>query len=505
MAGHADYEERVGALPLGVDRASLVAAVQAALDRCLPRGAGTVMAVSGGPDSTALAYLVTEARPDLVTCVAHVRHGLRDDAADAATAAAHAAALGIDYHERAVRVEVSGEGVEAAARRARYEALFRVVRKVGAQALLVGHTADDQAETVLMNIARGSGLRGLAGMSAARGAEPDAPPGGVPVVRPLLAIRRTDVAAFVAGEGLRAVRDPTNRDPGQRRARARHDALPALAALSGGTGDPVGALTRLADLARADADALDALAAEQARRLVVPWGPVRAVPMSALLRLPRALSGRIVRLMLRRVRGGSEGLSAAAVARVLALRPGAAVHVHGGVWVTAGGDWLAAAPAGGGGPLARRTVAVPGITVLRELGLELHADVPEKPQPTLGSAVGPAPVKAARPAGRLAAAPPGAGGPVWTVAPVSPSGLSVRSRRPGDRLRLVAGSRKVQDLFVDAGVPRAVREVVPIVVDADDVVVWVPGVAVRHDPQTRDLTRLWLSPAARRGAERAQG
>ncbi|HWB72182.1 MAG TPA: tRNA lysidine(34) synthetase TilS, partial [Egibacteraceae bacterium] len=163
---------RFGALPAGLSRDNVVAAVRDALDAAVPEGAGVVIAVSGGPDSTALAHLVVEARPDLRACVAHVRHGLRDDASDARVAAAHAAALGLAFHESRVDVQVAGEGPEAAARRARYAALSGVARAVDGRWILLGHTADDQAETVLLNLARGTGIRGLAGMAPVRTHDP---------------------------------------------------------------------------------------------------------------------------------------------------------------------------------------------------------------------------------------------------------------------------------------------------------------------------------------------
>lgn len=467
-----------GALPPGQGRDAVLAEVRSALDAVVATRAPVVLAVSGGPDSTALAFLVTEARPDLVACVAHIRHGLRDDAADAEVAAAHAAALGLAYHERAVRVRPAGRGVEAAAREARYAALSRIAGAVEARALIVGHTADDQAETVLLNIARGTGLRGLGGMAVSRPGEHDAEAAhGVRVVRPLLRLRRGDVHAFVAGEGLRAVADPSNRDPQQRRARARDGLLPALAALSGGPGDPVGALTRLADLAREDADALDELAAAAARRSVVAWGPARAVRTADLLHLPRAVAARVVRLLLRAVGAGPE-VPAASVSGVLALQPGGAAHAPGGVWVTCGGGWLAAVPPDLP-PLADRPLPVPGAVALPELGLAVHAD---RGDPAAGSVPGP-----------LADPPPGAGRPPWTLRIVAePSGLVVRGRQAGDRV----GAARLTDVLSDAGVPRALRDLVPVVAGGAARVVWVPGLdAAPPRPAAGAPVRLWLGPA----------
>lgn len=434
--------------------AELTAAVSAALDGVMPRAVRALVAVSGGPDSTALVYLVAEARPDLELAVGHVRHGLRDDAEDAAVAAGHAAALGLAYVERCVTVDRwTGEGIEAAARAVRYDALACMARAVRASWVLVGHTADDQAETVLLNLARGSGIRGLAGMPPVRAL------GDVTIVRPLLGLERAQVRAVVTERGLRVAQDPTNRDVERRRARARHETLPRLAALTGhpeGIGGLVRTLVRLTTLARDDADALDAFAENEAGRLVQQWGPARAVPRGELSRLPRALAGRIVRLMLASGRDGLEGLDAESVWAVLDLPPGKALHVAGGAWVTVGGGWLAVAPSGLA-DLPERPLAVPGATAIPEIGAVLLAG----------------------PAAEAAEAdlrPPGATCAARATVP-GDHALVGRARRPGDRMWVAGGRRKVSDVLSDAGVPRALRGLVPVVATADDVL-WIPGVAV---------------------------
>lgn len=479
---------RFGAFAPGQGRDALVAETRRVLDDALPAGARVVVAVSGGPDSTALAYLLTEARPDMEGHVAHIRHGLRGDEHDAAVAAAHAAALGLAYHERAVTVRPASKGPEAAARQARYRALYRLAKSLNARAILVGHTADDQAETVLLNVVRGAGLTGLAGMPSAR--SEDAEAHGVRVIRPLLRLRRGDVRSFVEGEGLQAVSDPTNRDPEQRRARARHHVLPALASLSGGSGDPVGALTRLADLARADAEALDELAAIEARRAVVAWGPSRAVRSADLAALPLAVAARVLRLMLRGVRGLGE-LSAAAVADVLDLEPGGARHLPGGVWITCGGGWLAAVPHDLA-PLPERSLAVPDARALPELDVVVHVDVAASPTGQGRLDVG-APAEDPAPPGRLAGSPPGARHRLWTLLGVQPDEqLCVRARRRADRL----GDVSVGELLRDAGVPRAVRDLVPVVADAHGRARWIPGVAgdAEHPGPGARWLRVWLAP-----------
>jgi len=511
-AGHTS-DERIGALPQGLTRDGLIAEVAAAL-RDVPGGAGLLAAVSGGPDSTAMVHLLTLARPDLDLELVHVRHGLRDDSADAAAARAHAHALEIAYHEVAVDVDGAGPGPEAAARAARYDALLGRAGAVGAAWLAIGHTADDQAETVLMNLVRGAGLRGLAGMRAVRTER------RVHIVRPLLRIRRCDVASFIDGEGLLAVADPTNHDPQQRRARARHEVLPVLERLAGGPGDAVASLNRLAELARIDTDALDALAAEHAARLVSSWGPTRAVRSDLLRMLPRALSARILRLMAAAVGGD---LTADAVSRVAALDAGEGLHIAGGAYVSCGGGWLGFAPSEPQA-LEREPLIVPGTTTLPQLGLDVHVEWPWPLQPDpdpeqldldLVDVRSLAEVADERPPGPIADAPPGAGprARMWTVfsagvcaALVRGDDFAVRARRDGDRLRSSVGMRKLQDLLVDARVPRVCRDLVPVVVDEDDRPLWVPGVAQRvEDSRAAAAMRVWLAPSTDVEWERRHG
>ncbi|MEZ0492456.1 tRNA lysidine(34) synthetase TilS [Kineococcus sp. TBRC 1896] len=231
-----------------------VAAVRVAVRRCLrglPPGP-VLVACSGGADSTALAAATAfEARTagrraGLVT----VDHGLHPgSAAVAARVVALAGSLGLDP-ARAVRVAVGRTGgLEAAARTARYAALEAAAAEAGAVAVLLAHTLDDQAETVLLGLARGSGTRSLAGMPAVRGL----------FHRPLLTVPRATVRQACAEEDLPVWEDPANADDRFARVRVRRDVLPLLeSALGPGT---AAALARTARAARDDADALDALAA----------------------------------------------------------------------------------------------------------------------------------------------------------------------------------------------------------------------------------------------------
>lgn len=461
----------LGAHPPGLGESGLRAAAREVLDAHLPHGARAGLAVSGGADSVALAHLAARARPDLAWVVVHVRHGLRDDAADARAAAACAAAIGAAYDERPVDVWLRPRtGVEAAAREARHQALRDAAAARSLAAVCLGHTADDRAETVLLNLGRGAGLRGVGALGTWSG---DAPR----LLRPLVRLRRDDVRGWARGADLVWVEDPTNADPDQRRARARTEVLPALGRLSGGTGDPVGVLCRLADLAAADADALDATAEASAARHVVAWGPVRAVRAEVLEGLPVAVARRVVRTLLATVRGGLAGLSAGDVEAVRTLAPGRAHTVSGGVLASCGRGWVAAAPATSAA-LAPRVLAAPGSATVPEAGVRVVADrlvdAPADP--------------------RVPPRAPAASGPTWTRLAAGP--LRVRGPAAGDRVRTDRGDVPLADLVAGAGIPRPVRPLLPVVVDGDDRVRFVPGVVATAADERGDAPalRLWLAP-----------
>ena len=189
-------------------------------DLVLRPGERVVVACSGGPDSTALLdALARLAPPRRWTLVAaHVDHGLRPGSdREAERVAAQALRLGVDF--AALTVEVAGRGsLQDLARRARHDALRGLAGKTGASAIALGHTADDQAETVLMRLLGGGGPAALAAMAPRDGA----------LARPLLRLWRDDTVAYCAALGLDVLDDPSNSDPRHLRSRVRHEVLPAL-------------------------------------------------------------------------------------------------------------------------------------------------------------------------------------------------------------------------------------------------------------------------------------
>jgi tRNA(Ile)-lysidine synthase len=485
-----------GALPPGRSRDELVAEVRSRLSH-LPAGAPVVVACSAGPDSTALAFLTSEARPDLEPTLVHVRHGLRDDTLDRTTVEQHASWLGVKWAARDVEVVSDGHGVEAAARDARYAALRRVADEVRAGGILVGHTADDQAETVLLRLARGTGLDGLRAMAPVSG----------DLIRPLLRIRRVDLRRFVALEGLPVVHDPGNLDPAIRRSLVRTEVVPALERLAP---DPVGALTRLADLARDDVAALDA-AAEDLRRTIRRTGPVTSLPVGPFSRAQPSLASRVVREVLTGLVGTPP--SAEIVTRVLTTPAGSGASLPGGLQLSVGGAWRAIAPRQL--PTAEdRHLSIPGETIWAPAGVRLRSRLaPEQDggaetravvgpraveQLGLGLA-GDRPPRHPRIATRIV--PPGANaGRMWLPLPADAPPLTVRARRPGDRIRTTGGTRRVAEVLSAAAVPRPVRAVWPVVADGSTVL-WVPGYAADQDlldaGRAAPAVLLVLGPAAR--------
>ena len=263
-----------------------VAAVRTAVRRSLadlPAPALVLVGLSGGADSLALSAAVSFVAPraGLHWGVVVVDHGLQSGSAAVAGAAAQqAGALGAEVTEVVpVRVDGAG-GPEAAARDARRRALRETAERLGAAAVLLAHTRDDQAETVLLGLARGSGARSLGGMRPRDGLWR----------RPLLGTDAACTRAVCAHLGLDWWEDPHNADTSFARVRVRQHLLPELERHLGP--GVAGALARTADLLRDDADALDALSADLARSATASDG---SLDVRALAAAPAALRTRVLR------------------------------------------------------------------------------------------------------------------------------------------------------------------------------------------------------------------
>jgi tRNA(Ile)-lysidine synthase len=307
-------------------RRSLRAAA-ARLPEVFAPGTRVVVAYSGGQDSTCLLHALAQSRLGLELVAAHVDHGLRtDSAADAERVADLARGLGLQIDVRRVDVGAYRQGlpgwsVQQAARAARYQVLATVARSHGAAAVLVAHTADDQAETLLINLLRGAGLPGLAAMRMDETIRParlgpllpelDALPDAMRLVRPLLKIPRSTTRAYCTELGLAVVEDASNLSRAYTRNRVRLDLLPVLESFNPAIRT---VLARTADLAAEEVAALDALVDELHVRLSrAPAPDVLEYDLRPWRAQPRALQRRLLRRGLECLVGGLIDVRAAPI------------------------------------------------------------------------------------------------------------------------------------------------------------------------------------------------
>ena len=429
----------------------------ALVGRCgVPSGAHLVVGVSGGCDSVALLSLLSELAPELELqlTVAHLDHGLRaESAADAEFVRMLCCGLQIpcvvQRSDVGAGVAAGGGSIEMVARDARHAFFKQVVSHQDACGVVLAHTADDQAETLLLNLCRGSGLHGLTGMRPRREVDE------LVLLRPLLGARRSDLEAYLMDLGTTWREDPSNTDRKHLRNRVRHDVVPALSNVNGAV---VAHLAALAEQVAVDDACLDDYATEALVRLC--RGDASLLVGEPFHEMPLSIQRRVVRLWAQRV--GAGGLSAEMTARLLLIcgdGDGAKrLSLGGGVVVESAYGVLRCVEEECG--LRPVPLSIPGEVVLPMVGLRLTAAVGSGVARERYQEIGQVPSRASVRLGRSGE---------WVV----------RSWEPGDRMRPLGlgGSRKLQDIFCDGKVPRAHRNRIPIVVCGDEVV-WIPGYRV---------------------------
>jgi tRNA(Ile)-lysidine synthase len=410
----------------------------AANDLWLAEG-GLVAGVSGGPDSSALLLILSALaqRKGIPLTAAYFDHQLRGAKAAAAerrAVEALAERCGVPLVRGGADVRTlarSGRrSIEEAARVARYGFLAEAAMKSGTSTVAVGHTEDDQAETVLLHLLRGSGLAGLAGM-APRAGWPVDNGDGLSVVRPLLSLSRAETVAYCAAAGIEPLEDESNRSPTYRRNRLRSETLPALRRYNPCLN---AALARLAASAREDLDYIETVAATAVSR----DGETVRIDRGLVAGWPAGLQSHAVRAGLRAAVGDLAGFSSRHIEALRSLLTGRK----------------------GGG-----TLDLPrGIeAILTKKALLLRPSRPAKaplpdgcvPLAVPGEAtIGPWRARALEGAVEMD------GTSACVDAAAVADGLWLRRRRPGDRIQPLgmSGTKKLQDLFVDAGVPRAERD-----------------------------------------------
>ncbi len=414
----------------------------------LAGGETVLVGVSGGADSVALlgALLALRRHLGLTLYVLHVNHGLR---AEADSEAAFVETLGREWDVPVIveRVSVTsepGESLEARARRQRYAAFAKWAGALGASRVALGHTADDQAETVLMRLLEGAGPRGLAGIPPVRGR----------FIRPLIEIRRREIEAELNSAGLTWVEDPSNRDPKFLRNQIRHDLLPFLAAsYNPGISE---ALCRAAALARELVEDVERLAAQELDRLARAEDGGLILSRAALGALPPGIAEEVLRQALVRLeeRRPLRAWAQRALGRLAGPGSTAPTRV-GRVWLEVSGGHLRLSR-GIAEPLADAVLPVPGSVALPGAGLRLEAREFDRPD---------------------SYTPPS---DPWIVAfdrDTQPAPLSVRGRRAGDRFHPFGapGQKRLKAFLIDAKIPRWRRNRLPLLL-AEGEIAWVVGV-----------------------------
>lgn len=417
-----------------------------------------LVALSGGQDSVALLHALL-VMPEVSAQVAalHVHHGMRGAEADADERAVQTlcAELGVEcfLSRRDVPAEAAagGIGVELAGRRARYEEYERIAREQGFDHIATAHTGTDRAETLLLNLLRGAGLRGMAGIPPRRGR----------IVRPLIYATRAETGEYCRRYGLPIRTDATNLDPEHARRNAlRLIIMPLIEEQFPGAEM---ALLRACEAVEEELAWTEPLVERTATKFAVRGdGGQVDVHLEGLEELPVGLLHRVLIRALEETRGDLDAIGREHIERLaeLALRgsTGATVELPGPWRARREYDCLHLEAVGGEPALPgdeEAVLPVPGVARLLERRWSVHAE----PCPAPDNLT--------------------TGGPsvAWIDAGVAARGLVLRNARPGDRFIPLgmSGSKKLQDLFVDDRVPRRERARAAVVTDADGEILWVVG------------------------------
>jgi tRNA(Ile)-lysidine synthase len=450
--------------------------VEAAIRAQWPAGpAALVAAVSGGADSMCLLRLLNLLRAPMgfSLSVLHVHHGIRGPAADldAAFVREQCGLLGLTCHVVAVDAPAlaarEGRSLEDAARRLRHRAFSDILAQTGAEAVVLAHHQDDQAETVLLHLLRGAASDGLCGMHAHRGG----------LFRPLLEVRADSLRDCMRLQGWTFREDESNLDATFRRNALRHRWIPRLRDALGH--DPTGPLTRFAAYQQQDQALLWQLAAEAASRCDLDIGREetryarwRAATFSAL---PDALARRVALLAWEGVAGDKTGFEAAHVEMLLRLcRDGKAqgrLNLPGGYVAFRHGDRCEIGPA----PLAAgRTPAMWAhpVPLPETAGLAVRLEVPEAGGALVVTRLAMEQVSERFPRMRTAQT-----AYVQLLdSALAPAGIHIRNRRDGDVFHPwhAPGRQKMKKWFIDRKIPAAQRARMPLLA-AGNMVLWVPG------------------------------
>ncbi|MBF8268222.1 MAG: tRNA(Ile)-lysidine synthetase [Dehalococcoidia bacterium] len=444
-----------------------------------------IVAVSGGPDSLALLLLLAQLRQPLALSlhVAHLDHGLRGQESQRDAKFVEEVAHSLDLPVTLEREEVSSYrtahhlSLEEAAREVRYSFLSRVAIAQEAAAVALGHTADDQVETILLHLLRGSGLAGLAGMSPLAywpSSRHDHP---VALVRPLLEVGREETESYCRWKGVTPRDDPSNRSLLFTRNRVRFDLLPRLRAYNPRLRE---AMVRLGRSAAQDQAYILGEATQARERLAVNTGEGVRVERKGFAALPPALKRHLLRLIYQELRGSTLGLEHRHLEEMVKLSQGETgrrVSLPGGLAFSVDYDFLRLGPGRARAPVSpalsgEYPLDIPGNTRLPGWSVQAHLSE----DMGCSSSLDVQDAHAARLDGERVG-----------------RHLYVRGRRAGDRFHPLGMEtpKKLQDFLVDAKVPRDRRDTLPLVL-SEKGIVWVVGHRIAHWARLREDTTVAL-------------
>lgn len=453
----------------------------------LSYGDGVLVAVSGGPDSVALLHLLAGLRDErgLRLEVAHLQHGIRGEEArqDALFVAGMAESLALPFHLREVdlpgiRAEKGKGNLEAMGREERYHFFSAVAEKRGIHKIATAHTRDDQVETLLMRLLRGSGRRGLSGMRPARrlnSAEGQAPEGSL-LIRPLIETSRQEIMSYLTANDLKYRTDHTNLSPGPLRNWIRLHLLPQLKERTDPHLDE--RLAQLADLLHEEEEILQQMARGRLRRVVQGEDLVR----ESLLQESKAMQRRLFRLWLQATLGDLKGIGFRDVDEAIEF------IAHGPP------QGRLSIPGGWGLVRHYETMRLEKRKRRQEQPVEYNYTLPRDGElliPEAGMKVQSSRnslLADARPENNLEA---------FFDAAVLPEALTVRNFRAGDRFQPLGmqGHKKVKDLFIEKKVPRSVRRTLPLILAGGEIL-WIPrygrSEVAKVGPETREVLRVKL-------------
>ncbi len=452
--------------------------VKSSVSELASPGDHILMAVSGGIDSMAMLYLLKGLSKEFgyELSVAHLNHLARgaESDEDAKFVANVAKELSLPCYVK--RINVSREAshlktsFQESARIIRYQFLETVLSSIDGNKIAVGHNADDQAETVLMNLLRGAGLRGLAGIPPKRGT----------VIRPLLNCTRSELKLFLDNLHLTYREDSSNKQKKYLRNKIRLDLIPVLKTFNAGIS---GNLAGLAEIVRDEDDWVSEQSRVLFSRVFSNVNGELNIKQSDFYNQPQAMKRRLIREAFLQLRGGLRAITAKHVQQVLDLfahaKVGSWLKLPGNVKVSCGYESVSFSLCDNSvgnqvdSPNMKTRVIrlkIPGITGINEIGLELHTRLVESPVPFTGLED----EKCA-----------------YLDFEKTGESLRVRFFQHGDHFVPLGmkGRKKLKSYFIDRKIPREQRYLIPLLTNAEDDIIWIYGERISDRFRTTDKTR----------------